>query len=108
MLIEEDKKTQESGYLVGLVSLLDAILDVEFDVIISELGLSQDCIGALKDHSGKVGEALFLCKKIENNDWTEVEALTGNLDTRPLAVIEAYREAIYYADNIVKSARAAP
>lgn len=105
MLSLETDKLRESAYLVGLVSLLDCILDADFDLILPELNLSSECLSALMQHDGKVGQVLLLCKKIELNEWEAVELLTKSLDYKLHAVIGSYREAISYADNIIRGAK---
>jgi EAL and modified HD-GYP domain-containing signal transduction protein len=65
----------EQGYLIGLMSVLDAVLDVELSTIISEFSLDNELSSALLSYQGLLGGALRLTVEIERNDWQEARMI---------------------------------
>ncbi len=65
----------ETGYLLGLMSILDVILDVDLAVIAAEFSLDDSLSSALLSYQGLLGGALRLAFEIERNDWREAELI---------------------------------
>ncbi|MFP3449884.1 hypothetical protein, partial [Pseudomonas sp. SIMBA_067] len=59
------KVIAEQGYLVGLMSVLDAILDMELEAIAKEFSLGAELSGALLSFEGMMGNSLHLIKAVE-------------------------------------------
>ncbi len=59
---------RNSAFTVGLLSVLDALLDQHMDLILSELALSAEINAALLEHRGKLGQILELTQRYENHE----------------------------------------
>ena len=92
----------EQGYLIGLMSVLGAVLDMDLTTIISEFSLDSTLSGALLNYKGLLGGALKVAIAIEKNDWQEAESVLAVV--RPATpVSNLYRlvtESRTYADEV--------
>lgn len=97
----QNQQLLNAGYLVGLVSVLDAVLDTNIDHIISDFKLSDVCKDGLLGNDSLIGDALKLCKAIELDDWQLIEAQLQKegINANQLAV--SYTQALFYADDIL-------
>jgi c-di-GMP phosphodiesterase len=64
----------ERCFLVGLFSVLDAILDRPLEQILASLSLSPDVAEALLHHKNQLGEILGCVQAYERHDWKFVSA----------------------------------
>jgi len=63
---ESDKNQSEKAYLVGLMSMLDAVFNKPLEDFIDEFNLDEDIIDALLQNAGKLGKLLMLLKKLDS------------------------------------------
>ena len=65
---------------MGLLSLVDALLDLPMAKAIDKLPLSDEVCDALILHKGRLGQALNCVLAYERGDWDQVqfEGLPGN------------------------------
>lgn len=93
----------EQGYLVGLMSVLDAILDMELEAIAKEFSLGAELSGALLSFDGMMGSSLHLIKAVEEDNWQLAIKLLEMI--RPASNIEvvytAMLDARQYADELL-------
>lgn len=64
---------REQAFLIGMFSVLDALLDVPLDDVIEQLPLADDVKWALCDRKGPLGALLALEECFEKADWRGVE-----------------------------------
>ncbi|MDF2155900.1 EAL and HDOD domain-containing protein [Vibrio sp. CAU 1672] len=69
----------EQGFMVGLLSILDAILDLSVESLVEQLPLSQPIKQALLHREGEYGSLLTLEECFERADWQGVEKLAHQL-----------------------------
>ena len=62
----------ESFFTVGLLSVLDALMDRSMEEAIEQLPLARTLQDALLEHKGPFGEALSCVLAYERNDWPNV------------------------------------
>ena len=97
------KVIAEQGYLVGLMSVLDAILDMELEAIAKEFSLGAELSGALLSFDGMMGNSLHLIKAVEEDNWQLAKKLLETI--RPASNIElvytAMLDARQYADELL-------
>lgn len=67
----------ERFFLVGLFSVLDAILDRPLDQVLPSLSLADDISQALLQHKAQLGAVLNGVKAYERKDWLTAEASLG-------------------------------
>lgn len=93
----------DQAYLVGLMSVLDAILDMELAVVAKEFSLGDELSTALLSFNGVLGSSLRLVQAVEDDDWPLATKLLETI--RPASNIElvfsAMFEARQYADEVL-------
>ena len=82
-----------SCFLVGLCSVLDALLDRPMSAVLRALPLAEEIQGALLDHTGSLGAILHSVLAYERGAWQEATHL--GLDQHCL--VDAYLHALTWA-----------
>lgn len=75
-----DDALADRAFMVGIMSLMPALLGLPMADIVAPLGLSADVHDALCDGGGQLGEMLHLTESCESGD---LGALTANLEKLP-------------------------
>jgi EAL and modified HD-GYP domain-containing signal transduction protein len=81
----------ERFFLVGLFSVLDAILDRPLEQILASLSLSTDITDALIHHKNEMGNTLRCVQAYEQRDW---DTATAGLDIDQEALRDTYVDAL--------------
>jgi EAL and modified HD-GYP domain-containing signal transduction protein len=84
------QKNTDTFFLVGLLSVLDAVMDRPMQDILSALPLAEEVNRALLHHEGLCGAALHAVLAYERGNWAPVKEL--NLDGS--VITEAYLQAL--------------
>ena len=93
----------ERYFLVGLFSVLDAILDRPLENALSSLSLSNDVAEALLHHKGELGAVLSCVKAFERHDWTNATTLLRLTDeTIRKAYVEATKWSLHTLNGLVE------
>jgi EAL and modified HD-GYP domain-containing signal transduction protein len=93
-------------FLLGLYSLLDALLDRPLAEVVAEVHLADDIAAALLGEPVKtrgLAETLCLACAYEKADWALIEATTRKLNASTDAVATTYLEAVEWADTSFNS-----
>jgi len=96
---------EDQAFLVGLFSLLDALLDRPLDDALTELGLAPPLDAVLRGQASdeSVLNTIYkLVRRYEAADWDEVERLASHLGTPAELVGAAYQEALPWADQVAR------
>lgn len=88
--------TPMSAFTVGMLSLLDSLLDDSMEAITERLSLSDEVADALIRHSGPLGRLLDAAIAYEHGDLAGVEA--DGVPIQPMA--DAYLDAVVWAENL--------
>lgn len=83
----------ETAFMVGLISVLDALLDLTLEQVLALLPLSGEIVDALLYAKGPVGKILGGTLAYERAEWERVEALGFT----PKTSSDAYLKAIQWA-----------
>ncbi|XPF93290.1 EAL and HDOD domain-containing protein [Colwellia sp. RE-S-Sl-9] len=102
MLNDEHDEYADTGYLVGLISLLDVMLETDFETLLFELNLSSDCARSLLYHQGVVGNLLLICKMIEKNKWFDVSSLSRVYCWNMDKIIKTFDKASKFSNEALK------
>jgi c-di-GMP-related signal transduction protein len=86
-----------SAFIVGLLSLLDVLLEMPMDAILAKLELSQDVDDALLDRKGPLAPPLQLVEAYERADWDAAQSLAADADIAPDALPDLYIDALQWA-----------
>lgn len=87
-------------YLMGMFSVLDALLDVPMEDALKELPISDEVKEALLHRTGPCGELLSLCLSYESGDWGEVNRTAAALNISLDVIAQKYLEAVEYVTQI--------
>ena len=71
---------RDQAFLIGLFSMLDALLDMSLENIISQLPLCTTVKSALLERRGPFGLLLNLAESYEQANWEDMELLCRQLD----------------------------
>jgi EAL and modified HD-GYP domain-containing signal transduction protein len=100
-LAEATREDRAMFFTVGLLSVLDALLDQPMSDVIENLPLHPEVKGALLEGSGAAGAALRMTIGYERGDW----ARAAPPGVPAEAIGTAYRAAVSYADESLKRLR---
>lgn len=90
------------AFMVGIMSLMDAILDCPMDVVIAQLPLTPQCKDALRGGDDSLGKLLRLAICCERGEWKEISAISGERELPEDTVWKLYREACRWSSEILK------
>lgn len=88
-------------FLMGLMSTLDAMLDMELHNIVPDLPLASDMKAAMLSDQTTPGKLCALAMAIEQAQWTRITALAHELGLAMDAVIGAQSAAMRWADQVM-------
>ncbi|MBE3666812.1 histidine kinase [Vibrio navarrensis] len=85
----------EQGFMIGLLSILDAMMDLSVDTLVGSLPLSDVVKQALLHREGAYGDLIALEECFEQADWSGIEQISDKLglsmDEVKYELIEAQR-----------------
>ncbi len=90
LAVANNEPVPETGFIVGLFSVLDALLDLPMEEIVAALPLSDEVAAALLESQGQLGAALNCARAYERGDW---DAVSYSLLT-PVDIQDAYLESL--------------
>jgi len=94
----EDRRSEL--FLMGLFSLLDAILDRPLEEVLAEIPMAQDVRTALLGVSGKLREYLDLVVALERGDWKNLMRICTDLKLAEASIPSLYIGAMRWADSL--------
>lgn len=86
-------------FMLGLFSLLDALLDMDMEHALAHLPIDQEIKDALAGTENRLTPWLELASAIENSNWDEVARISRKLDLQPGTVAVSYQHAFTWADS---------
>lgn len=94
------KEQEHDAALMGLFSVLDAILDQPMDVVLAGINLPKVILDALINAQGVLYPIYELMLAYEKGDWPLVDAVAEALKIEDFNIYHDYRESITWANNI--------
>jgi EAL and modified HD-GYP domain-containing signal transduction protein len=91
-------------FLLGLLSLMDSILEIPMKMVIEDLFVDDDVKAALLTESGRVGTMYKLVKAVESGAWELISDLCAQVQIPEEYVAESYWNAMGWAQTIVAAA----
>jgi c-di-GMP phosphodiesterase len=92
-----------SAFMVGLLSLLDVLLEIPMETILGHLELSEDVRGALLERTGPLAHPLQLVIAYENAEWDAAQDFAVQSQIHPEKLPELYVDALKWANERVSS-----
>lgn len=96
MSIGEDSA---SAFLVGMLSLIDAMLDSEIHELLNNMPLSNNIHKALIEKKGYLALLVDLSRHLETGNWQQVDIGAKNLDVDPAEVMISFEDAADWAEQ---------
>ena len=95
-------------FMLGLFSLLDAMLDMDMKSIVKHLPVDDNIKSALCGAANRYSPWIALAQAIENSDWDKVGATAKKLNLLPGTVAVSYQHAFTWADAFFTSEPSTP
>lgn len=89
----------ESLYLMGLFSLLEAMLDQPMETIAENLPMDDKIKAALCHKNNEYTKWLELARSFETGEWDVMEGIVEKLGMDPMTVANSYSEALVWAKS---------
>lgn len=101
-----DKATREEAFMVGMFSLLDALLGEPLPALLDELALSEEIREAILSQEGRLGALLRLIIAMEQDEGNAVdEVIAAHPELAQVNLMNLQIEAMLWADSIAKGAK---
>lgn len=94
-------RRNEDLFLMGLFSLLDAILDRPLDEVLAAIPMTEDTRGALLGATGPLHSLLQLATALERGAWSELPRLTTELQIEEKRLAPLYVAAVQWTNQAV-------
>ncbi len=95
-----DKSERDNLFVVGIFSLLDAMLEMPMEQVLEKLTLPDSIAQALLTRDGIYGPFLALAEACEAADTRRIEALATALTLEPSAVNAAHLQALAWVEEL--------
>ncbi|EKQ58055.1 MULTISPECIES: HDOD domain-containing protein [unclassified Clostridium] len=95
------REKRYSAYMVGLFSVIDAILNCPIDVIIKELCISDEIKEGLIDENSPLNKILKLAIDYEKGRWENIMTCAKEMEVDQKKLAGAYMEFIKWTDDVV-------
>ena len=90
-------------FLLGLLTLMDTILEIPMDAIVEGLSLNEDSMTFLLEHEGILRPVFELVFAVETGMWNTVVELCRQLSVKEEYAAECYSSAMAWAQSIIAS-----
>jgi c-di-GMP-related signal transduction protein len=94
-------------FMIGMLSLVDAIVGRPMSEIVADLPLSAEVKGGLQGNSAGLGRLLRLTLAYEKGDWHRLSSVMTGLPIQEKHLPKVYQEAVQWADQIFSTGQAA-
>lgn len=99
----QDKDFHDRAFMTGIMSLLDTLLGMPLEEVVSQINLASNVEKALLKHEGKLGNLLLLVEKMERNDFNAAEGLLADMQLSLDNLMQAQIEAMNWAHMLKES-----
>lgn len=98
----QQKEDPPNSFVMGLFSLIDALLDMPMDEIMQKLPFSDEITKVLCDLStdSKLAKQYKLCLAFERANWAEIDELAHATNIEQPQLFALYYEAMEWANNM--------
>lgn len=94
-----DQKNRDNLFIVGVFSLLDAMLEMPMDKVLEKVQLPEAITDALSRREGVYGPFLQLAEACESGNGLMIEQLAASLQYDPVKVNDSHISALAWAEN---------
>lgn len=100
-IAKECKMDSGDLFMLGLFSLLDAMLDSSMEILMKQLPISEDIVQALVHKTGRLFPYLHLIQLYEYGDWKELDTAMVQLNLDEHKIMDFYLDAVHWAENFI-------
>ena len=95
-----DRNERDNLFIVGIFSLLDAMLEMPMEKVLEKLTLPENISDALLNRDGIYGPFLALAEACESADMARINELATSLTIAPAKVNEAHLKALAWVEEL--------
>jgi EAL and modified HD-GYP domain-containing signal transduction protein len=95
--------SQPSAFLIGLLSLIDAMVDGDIQELMDKLPLHKDMKDAIINRKGESAYFLKLCELFEKADWENIEIFCKQIKVDPEQSCRLFQDALNWAEDRVSA-----
>jgi EAL and modified HD-GYP domain-containing signal transduction protein len=95
--------SQPSAFLIGLLSLIDAMVDGDIQELMDKLPLHKDMKDAIINRTGESAYFLRLCELFEKADWQNIELFCKQINIDHEQSYRLFQDALNWADKRVSA-----
>jgi c-di-GMP phosphodiesterase len=95
--------SQAEQYLIGMVSLFPAMLDIRMDELVGMLPLRKDASDALQGKEIVEGALLRWIMALEQGDWAACDAVAATFGLKQSVAMRHYNDAVAWAETSLTS-----
>ena len=95
-----DESFSDMAFLTGILSLLDILLGMSKEEILSDLNIDEEIKTALLREEGILGKMIKLCEDLEAGDIIKIREELRNLNLKLEDFFKAEEEAVLYVEEI--------
>lgn len=95
-----DRSERDNLFIVGIFSLLDAMLEMPMEKVLEKLTLPENISDALLNRDGIYGPFLSLAEACESADMARINELATSLTLEPAKVNEAHLQALAWVEEL--------
>ncbi len=95
-----EKSERDNLFIVGIFSMLDAMLEMPMDDILEKLYLPEAICDALLTRQGMYGPFLSLAEACESSESSRIEELADSMAMDPESVNKAHLEALAWVEQL--------
>lgn len=99
------RQDDDTLFMLGLFSLLDALMDLPMEEIMQQIPLPENIKGALTGQKNELGTLLDLVSSYEHGNFESMDALSKKVGMHPKQTDALYSEAVQWTQAIMRSAR---
>lgn len=95
---------RDQAFMVGMLSLVDAVVGMELADILAQLGLDDEVKNAVLEREGYLGQLLSLIEEVERDNVTTTTGLLSDLNLTPSRLNQAGLEAMQWVAGLADEA----
>lgn len=101
-LLAESKKSPiaDSAFMVGLMSGIDAVFNVEKSVVLKQIALDKNALEAIMNQTGELGSYLSQTLNCEEQKWDDIQAMSTAERT---ILNRAFLDAMLWSEEVMLS-----
>lgn len=96
----KEKENPLTGFLTGLLSLLDTMMEQSIDELMSKVPVSDDVKEALCGKTGTLSDCLILLQSFEQANWSGVKQFASTYKINQVTLHEFYHQALKWANHV--------